>query len=44
MTVQGDITLSIIGTFTIGIAFYSITRYCRKKYMSAEVAPKFDSL
>lgn len=44
MTVQGDILLTVVGGSTICIMIYSVTRYCRKKYMSAQVAPKFDNI
>ncbi len=46
MTIHGDIVLSIIGMGTLGVVLYSITRYCRKKYLSAEIAPiyKFDEI
>jgi len=39
MTFQGDIVLSVVGVFTLGIMCYSVTRYWRNKYMSAVVAP-----
>ena len=40
MTLHGDIILGIIGTGSIGLMLYSITRYCRKKYLNSEVEPK----
>ena len=44
MTPQGYVILSIaIGCSTVWTLWTS-TRYCRKRYMSAEVTPKFYAL
>ena len=42
MTLHGEIFLVVVSTGTIGIMLYSITHFCRKKYLNSKVEPKPD--